>query len=88
MDFSHPLARSAIYHAADLSQRRIAHEALSAVTDPDSEADRRAWHRGDASTGPDEIAAAGLERSVDRARSRGGLAAAAAFLERAAALTA
>lgn len=88
VQFRHPLVRSAVHRAATAPDRRRAHGALAAATNPDVDPDRRAWHRGQAVLGTDEDAATELERSAGRARARGGLAAAAAFMEQAAKLTA
>jgi DNA-binding CsgD family transcriptional regulator len=85
--FRHPLVRSAVYRAAPVPDRRAAHGALAAATDPDADPDRRAWHRAHAAAAPDEQVAADLERAAGSAQARGGIAAGAAFLARATELT-
>ena len=83
VEFSHPLARSSAYWAAEVGDRQRVHRALADATDSETDPDRRAWHRSRAAPVPDEEVAAELEQSAGRATARGGMAAAAAFLRRA-----
>ena len=87
VEFAHPLVRSTAYRSATDDDRHRVHGALAEATDPETDPDRRAWHRARATPGPSEEVAEELERSAGRAQARGGLAAAAAFLQRSVALT-
>ena len=87
IQFRHPVIRSTIYYSAAPNERRLIHKALAAATDPGHDPDRRAWHRSEATTEPDEGVAAELESAATRATMRGGWAAGAAFLTRAAVLS-
>src|SRR4051812_17521970 len=85
--FRHPLVRSTAYRAATARDRRAVHGALAAATDPQTDPDRRAWHRAHAAIAPNEKVAGEVIDSASRAQGRGGIAAAAAFLERAGTFT-
>ncbi|MDX6453341.1 MAG: hypothetical protein QOH16_3390 [Gaiellaceae bacterium] len=85
--FRSPLVRSIVYHTAPLAERMDVHRALAECTDPAVDPDRRTWHQAHAELGPDDELAEELEGCADRARARGRLAAAAAFLERGVVLT-
>jgi DNA-binding CsgD family transcriptional regulator len=87
VEFAHPLVRSSAYRSAAAKDRHRVHQALADATDAETDPDRRAWHRAHATAGLDEDVAAELERSAGRAQARGGASAAAAFLQRAVALT-
>jgi DNA-binding CsgD family transcriptional regulator len=86
VEFSHALARSAVYGAAPPEERRAAHRALAGAL-PDRDADRRAWHLALATVGPDEAASSALEQAGSRARERSAYAVASSAYERAAALS-
>ncbi|MFK0245517.1 AAA family ATPase [Amycolatopsis azurea] len=86
VSFRHPLMRSAIPASVPLEDRRRAHRALAETLR--EQPDRRAWQQAAAATGADEEVARALENAADRARHRGGTAAAVAALEQAARLSA
>ena len=87
VEFTHPLVRSATYRSATHDDRHRVHRALAEATDADVDPDRRAWHRARATKAANEQVAAELQESAGRAQSRGGFAAAGAFLTRATELT-
>ena len=85
LQFSHPLVRSAIYHSAPFAQRAAAHRQLAETLH--DQPDRRAWHLAAAALNPDEQVASLLEATATQAQHRGGAAAAALAMERAAELS-
>ena len=88
LSFRHPLIRAAVYQAAPIADRLTVHKALSEVLTGEADADRRAWHLAAAATGADDEAAAQLAATAERAKARGGEAAAVTALVRSAELTA
>ncbi|MFJ4670807.1 AAA family ATPase [Kitasatospora purpeofusca] len=87
LTFRHPLVRAAAYRGATLARRIGAHLALAEVLAGAEHADRRAWHRAAASTGPDEAVARELDAAAERAGGRQGMASASAAHERASQLS-
>ncbi|MFG1993973.1 LuxR C-terminal-related transcriptional regulator [Actinoplanes sp. NPDC048988] len=83
--FRHPLIRSAVVTGSTAAERRRAHQALAAAFPGDVE--RRAWHLGEAATGPDEQVAALLEEAAQSQLRRGDYQAMLATLTRAADLS-
>ncbi|HEX9174597.1 MAG TPA: AAA family ATPase [Mycobacterium sp.] len=86
--FRHPLIRSAVYTRSSVGERLAVHRALADAVDEPEYADRHAWHLAAAAAGYDDEAAAAMAAAADRAVLRGGYAASAAAMERAARLTA
>jgi hypothetical protein len=85
--FRHPLIRSAVYEGGLAADRHRVHDALASIAGQDGDLDQAAWHHAAAIVVPDEHVAVDLESSAARAERRGGYAAQAAFLTRAAELT-
>jgi DNA-binding CsgD family transcriptional regulator len=83
----HPVVRSVAYHSVPAAQRRLVHQVLAELTDSREQPDRLAWHLAMGASGPDEAVAAQLAQAAERAMDRGGYAATATFLARAAELS-
>ncbi|MFC8520767.1 LuxR C-terminal-related transcriptional regulator [Streptomyces sp. NPDC057257] len=85
--FTPPQFASVVHHLAAGRERRQAYAAVADTLTSPEDADRRAWYRSWSVQGPDDRVAAALEETADAAGTRGGPAAKAAALERAADLT-
>jgi len=83
--FTHPLVRAGGYHAVPFAERAAAHRRIAETLH--DQPDRHAWHLAAAALEPDERVAAPLEETAAQAQRRGGAAAAARALERAAELS-
>jgi DNA-binding CsgD family transcriptional regulator/tetratricopeptide (TPR) repeat protein len=83
--FRHPLVRSAVAWAEPPARHQAAHSALAKVMRDDQ--DRRAWHRAESITGPDDQVADDLEAAHLSALRKGSAASAISALERSAELT-
>jgi DNA-binding CsgD family transcriptional regulator len=83
--FTHPLVRAGVYHAVPFAERAAAHRRIAETLH--DQPDRHAWHLAAAALEPDERVAAPLEETAAQAQRRGGAAAAARALERAAELS-
>jgi DNA-binding CsgD family transcriptional regulator len=87
VEFTHALVASAVYVSIPAGERRRLHALVADSLSP-GDADRRAWHRAEASVGLDDAVAFEMEEVGRRASIRGAFAVASSALERAATLSA
>ena len=86
LQFRHPLVRSGVLQRETVARRQLAHRALADVL-PEGEPFRRAWHRAQSITGPDDRIADELEATIGDSLRRGAVLSAVSSLERAAQLS-